>query len=166
MGSMYNITSTYSRKYAENLFPKILAYATAACCSSWRAHVRIPYMGYHPSCAGAMFERLAFEMVPTFQKQVFKKQESFCCDIALYPTYPPKASLQKDFRQRGWAAERPAPFVGGGRRPPPLWRLAFGGYLAMSLQKDCHLKGCLLKCGSHAKRTIFQKRILRRLDVE
>ena len=38
----------------------------------------------------------------------------------------PKASLHKGFPQRGRAAERPAPFVGGGRRPPPLWRLAFG----------------------------------------
>jgi hypothetical protein len=38
----------------------------------------------------------------------------------------PKAGLCEGFPQRGRAAERPAPFVGGGRRPPPLWRLALG----------------------------------------
>ena len=35
-------------------------------------------------------------------------------------------SLHKGFPQRRWAVERPSPFVGGGPRPPPLWRLAFG----------------------------------------
>ena len=32
----------------------------------------------------------------------------------------PKASLCKGFPQRGRVVERSAPFVGGGRRPPPL----------------------------------------------
>ena len=41
-------------------------------------------------------------------------------------TLRPEASLHKGFPQRGRAAEQPAPFVGGGRRPPPLLRLAFG----------------------------------------
>ena len=74
--------------------------------------------------------------------------------------FRPKASLHKGFPQRGRAATRPAPFVGGGRRPPPLWRLAFGGYVgyrAMSRQKDSLLKDCLLKCRSHFKEQSFKR---------
>ena len=50
----------------------------------------------------------------------------------LYVTHiPRKPASIKDLK-------RPAPFVGGGRRPPPLWWLTFGGYVgykAMLRQK-------------------------------
>ena len=71
-----------------------------------------------------------------------------------------KASLHKAFPQRRRDAERPAPSVGGSRRPPPLWRLAFGGYVgyrAMSRQTHLLLKDLLLKCRSHFKSKSFKK---------
>ena len=37
-----------------------------------------------------------------------------------------KQTIIKEIHKGGGPPERPAPFVGGGRRPPHLWRLAFG----------------------------------------
>ena len=114
-----------------------------------------------PTCAGALFERLAFEMAPRFQKQVFQKQVSFVVTLLYIPHIPRRPASIKDFPQRGRAAKRPTPFVGGGRRPPPLCRLAFGGYVgyrAMSRQKDLLLKDLLLKCRGHLKSKSFKNR--------
>ena len=57
------------------------------------------------------YETLAFEMTPTvhFKSKSFKSKP-FCRDIALYPTYPPKASLHKGGGRRkgaGRFAARP-----------------------------------------------------------
>ena len=92
-----------------------------------------------PTCAGPSMKDHLLKWLLHFKRQSFKR-ESFCRDIAIYPTYPPKANLHRR----------------GGRRPPPLWRLVFEGYvgyraMSRSRQKDCLLKDCLLKSRSHFK---------------
>jgi hypothetical protein len=49
-----------------------------------------------------------------------------------------KPASIKDSRKGGRAAKRPALFVGGGRRPPPLWRLSLGLFTKFCSQA-CHL---------------------------
>ena len=60
-----------------------------------------------------------------FKSKSFKSK-SFCRDIALYPTYPPKASLHKGFPTKGAGREaaRPARFVEAAEG-----RLRDGGWL-------------------------------------
>ena len=82
--------------------------------------------------------------------------KSMLFEMALrYISHIPRKQVSiKDFPQRGRAA-----FVGGGRRPPPLWRLAFEGYVgyrAMSRQKQMLLKDLLLKCRGHFKSRSFK----------
>ena len=79
------------------------------------------------------------------------KREPFCCDIPVYSTYLPKASLHKG----GGQLHGPPPFVGN-----HLLRLACEGYVgyeAMWRQKPSLLNSCLLKCRSHFKRESFKK---------
>ena len=71
----------------------------------------------NPTYAGHYFERLFFEMAPTFQKTVFQKRV-FCRGIALYPTCPPKARLHEGF-----------PSNGAESGPPPNWDAAEGRFL-------------------------------------
>ena len=68
-----------------------------------------------------------------FWKSTFFKTHDWVIKLDTNSTNRPKASLHKGFPQRGWAAERSTPFVGGGPRPPPLWRLAFGLFLEFVL---------------------------------
>jgi hypothetical protein len=89
-----------------------------------------------------------------FKRESLKK-DSFCCDMSLYPTYPPKASLHKE------GGLRLPPTKGAGRLcGSTLWRLAFGGYVgyrAMSRQQTTFLKDSLLKYRSHFKAQSFKR---------
>jgi hypothetical protein len=63
-----------------------------------------------------------------------------------------KSTLHKGFPQRGRPAERPDPCVGGGQRPPPLWRLAF------CLSLDFRSKAC------NSEKLLCEKTLLRPCD--
>ena len=72
-------------------------------------------------------------LIQGFGKSTFFKTHDWVIKLDTNSKNRPKASLHKGFPQRGWAAERPTPFVGGGQRPPPLWRLAFDLFLEFVL---------------------------------
>jgi hypothetical protein len=74
-----------------------------------------------------VFCSLRIEELIRSQKGFFAKRFfGIRCFGATFQTQAESQPPHEGFPQRGRAAERPATFVGGGRRPPPLWRLAFG----------------------------------------
>ena len=104
------------------LFPRSCLRAGIFCIILWGSCF---WFCYNPNCAGSSLKDLRLKWHLHFKSKSFKSK-SFCRDIALYPTYPSKASLHK----------------GGSLRPPPLWEILYGGWLSRDRweMKQCHDK--------------------------